>query len=255
MKKRSIFTLIELLVVIAIIAILASMLLPALNQARETARRGKCIGQLREISSAATMYSDDYLGYFPLSTYLADVGSYKPTYAGIMHITGHMTNPRIYICPSATSYELADNCLKALNYANPSKDLWPTGANTVYDWIHYAPNMHYVDFKNDGTKVPIKLSMTHRPSIKVMLTDSVNLNPDEYFSGVLKRGRGQYIFNTYSSSGGYTYMKPMMDPRHNGSSNIAWADGHVSTNKDAWRVIQGTAKKYHWDPVEKNPKN
>ncbi|WP_302454908.1 prepilin-type N-terminal cleavage/methylation domain-containing protein, partial [Victivallis vadensis] len=57
---KRIFTLIELLIVIAIIAILAAMLLPALNQAREKGKSIKCIGNLKQTGMVMDMYSNDY---------------------------------------------------------------------------------------------------------------------------------------------------------------------------------------------------
>ena len=62
---RNGFTLIELLVVIAIIAILAAMLFPVFNRAREKARFTRDLSNLRQVMMAITMYADDHHGYYP----------------------------------------------------------------------------------------------------------------------------------------------------------------------------------------------
>ncbi len=71
MKNQSGFTLIELLVVIAIIAILAALLLPALNRAKDSARTAYCLNQLRQVGLATRLYADENGDVFPRSQHSA----------------------------------------------------------------------------------------------------------------------------------------------------------------------------------------
>jgi len=112
--KRS-FTLIELLVVIAIIAILAAILLPALQQARERAKTSNCVSNQKGVLSAVQFYEGDYTGFYPCRTSV----TYHPKFygskkgqrsvVGFLYSFDYIKDKKSVVCPDGNSSDPCAN--------------------------------------------------------------------------------------------------------------------------------------------------
>jgi prepilin-type N-terminal cleavage/methylation domain-containing protein/prepilin-type processing-associated H-X9-DG protein len=224
-NRKNIFTLIELLIVIAIIAILASMLLPALSKARAKAHQITCSSNLAQLGQVMSFYINDYDDYFVNADPVDSVnGNWPLRFKNL----GLVTNVKMFICPSM------EKILPNNQNTNP---LLATNPTYQFKYISYGYNYHYLGsnyYANGGTyATPVqsaKITSLRKPSTTIVLGGTMTNNGT----------RGYYKLKSGLYGDGY---EEFWDG-HSLSSNVLWADCHTTNEKSAKVRYQNGSRKY-----------